>query len=135
VLRIRLLLDPDPGVRRAAARSISSGTVDVWSKVPPEILLPVLNQAIKDSVESVAAGAIKVLGVIDSPEAVSILAGALDDPRYAVRYLVLDTLGEIGPRAAAALPRLRRLEAESDGMTRITATETIEKIEKGGPGR
>jgi HEAT repeat protein len=129
VLRIDLLADPDPRVRDSAAISVRAHGTDVWHRVPPRTVLPILAEAVKDTSYSVYTGAIGILGMTGRREAVPILVRVLADPRERKQAEALRALGELGPLAVTAVPRLRQLEAGAPGPTRRIVAETLRKIE------
>ncbi len=135
VLRVGLLADPDPRVRNSAGTSVRARGTDVWRRVPPGAILPVLAEAAKDTAYGVYSSALAVLGMTGRREAAPILVSALDDPRDAVRNLALYALGDLGPAAVTAVPRLRQLEAQSYGRTKALVGNTLRRIEASGGGR
>jgi HEAT repeat protein len=67
--------------------------------------------------------------------AVPALAEALDDPDERIRHRACTALRRIGPPGRGALPALRRLAADADGLLGFLARRAILAIEEPGPLR
>jgi HEAT repeat protein len=79
----------------------------------------------------VRAAAAKALGRIEGPGAVPDLIEALADDEQEVRNAAAEALGDIGPAAREALPKLRQCLQPLNG--RESAYQAIRKIEAGTP--
>jgi HEAT repeat protein len=87
-------------------------------------LLPYHNEFVRSA--SVAA-----IAAIGGPEAVKRVASALDDEDQMVQQTAADKLGDLGPAAAPAVPRLIELTRDSDDvgfLVRHAAIEALGKI-------
>jgi HEAT repeat protein len=126
-------------VRAVAAQGLAEIAAGAPSLAGP------LGHALKDNnlnVRYYAAQALGKMGAAAAP-AVADLIGALDThpsrepnlegpPRYYkdARWVVADALGDIGPAAKSALPRLREVAAEDEAPeVREAAAKAIKKIE------
>src|SRR5205085_8420510 len=80
------------------------------------VLLPTLQQALKDKVPENRAAAATVMGMIGAKTkaAVSALGLALKDADLGVRSEAVAALGEIGPAARAAIPALLAATEQAD---------------------
>src|SRR5262249_52567181 len=95
--------EADHGARLWAAQALVKFGADAW------VAVPALRQALStfDKGLGVAEVAADVLARL-RPAAVEILGEALQDPECPARSRVAQYLGELGPRARAALPSLMR---------------------------
>ncbi len=132
VVRVRLLADPDPKVRRTAALSVSARGTGLWRRVRPGDVLPALAVAAQDTVYAVYTNAFAVMAMLGSRDAIPILIHALDDPRRLIQIQALRTLGELGTVARPAAAQVRRYRARAEYPADAIAAETLEKIEGGG---
>jgi HEAT repeat protein len=105
---ITVVGDPHPAVRRSAV--VALGIIG-----PQAVLaVPALITTLRDPDPSVRASAVRSLGemvAVDdlgpaSAEVVRVVAELLNDLDADVRLVTIQTLGRIGPAAAAALPAL-----------------------------
>jgi HEAT repeat protein len=94
----------------ASAQNAAGGKEPVAGGRPLSELIADLKAA-APATRNAAAYEIAGLGPAAKP-AVSALIEALDDPDAAVRFPVTVALGEIGPEAAAAVPRLKQMMFE-----------------------
>lgn len=120
---IRLLDDPVPDVRRAAAYALQ------WLGSAKSEATPALMRAAKDpdaDVRAVAIEALSSTNVRPPPEEfVPLLVPALDDPGYRVRRAAARALRHAGPAAAPALPGLGRALQRDDHDLRRYAGEVL----------
>jgi HEAT repeat protein len=94
----------------ASAQNAAGGAEPVAGGRPLSELIADLKAA-APATRNAAAYEIAGLGPAAKP-AVPALIEALDDPDAAVRFPVTVALGEIGPEAAAAVPRLKQMMFE-----------------------
>ena len=94
----------------ASAQNAAGGKEPVAGGRPLSELIADLKAA-APATRNAAAYEIAGLGPAAKP-AVPALIEALDDPDAAVRFPVTVALGEIGPEAAAAVPRLKQMMFE-----------------------
>ena len=94
----------------ASAQNAAGGKEPVAGGRPLSELIADLKAA-APATRNAAAYEIAGLGPAAKP-AVPALIEALDDPDAAVRFPVTVALGEIGPQAAAAVPRLKQMMFE-----------------------
>jgi HEAT repeat protein len=94
----------------ASAQNAAGGEESVARGRPLSELIADLKAA-APATRNAAAYEIAGLGPAAKP-AVPALIEALDDPDAAVRFPVTVALGEIGPEAAAAVPRLKQMMFE-----------------------
>ncbi|HVK00295.1 MAG TPA: HEAT repeat domain-containing protein [Gemmatimonadales bacterium] len=94
----------------ASAQNAAGGKEPVAGGRPLSELISDLKAA-APATRNAAAYEIAGLGPAAKP-AVPALIEALDDPDAAVRFPVTVALGEIGPEAAAAVPRLKQMMFE-----------------------
>ncbi|MBM4092023.1 MAG: hypothetical protein FJ276_21710 [Planctomycetes bacterium] len=133
--------DPEPIVRQYAARAAASLETEGTR------VIPALIRRLHDQDPDVRGEVARALGSYGRAATLAIvpLAESLSDnqsrwqaetadsnrPR-AVRYDMATALGEIGPAAASALPRLRDLSREdSDGEVRVAAALAVLRINAG----
>jgi HEAT repeat protein len=64
------------------------------------------------------------------PDALLPLIAALSDPAPAKRKAATWALGEIGPRASAAIPELRRLTSDPNPLVVMGAKDALSRVEK-----
>ena len=125
---LKLLKDPDAGVRIAAAKAL-------WKLDPKQsaAVLPVLIEGVRDQKHWAVRGrAIFVLGEIGpaAKESVPALCEALKDKYEDIRALAAISLGNIGPAAKPAVPQLRAALEDEDRDVRAKVAKALDKIDK-----
>lgn len=123
------LEDPHPLVRAFSLRGLARSTV-VASSVAPDRALGALLAAVQDSAYAVRIDALRTLGTYADAEAVAALEAALthDAPHEVIA--ASESLGRLGPAAAAAGPSLRALASdrrESEAV-RVAAVEALGSV-------
>jgi len=106
-------------VRRAAAHAVAKYGPAAGAAVPG--LISMLE---KETERGEAMRALKAIGVKNVPDLMSMLA--VRDTR--VRTFACQSLGDLGPDARDAAPKLREI-AEQDNAVRATATAALKKID------
>lgn len=106
-------------VRRATAHAIAKYGPAASAAVPG--LITMLE---KDTERSEAMRALKAIGVKNVPDLMAMLA--VHDPK--VRTFACESLGNLGPDAKDAAPKLREI-AQQDGAIRATANAALKKID------
>jgi HEAT repeat protein len=103
----------EPAVRREALRSL--GKLRERASIDPQVVVPMLLDALQDSDASVRNVATTYLGIVrDNPEkAVAGLIKALSDEDAGVRQTAAVALSSYGAQAEPAIPALKKA-AESD---------------------
>lgn len=98
----------EPAVRREALRSL--GKLRERASIDPQVVLPLLIEALNDSDASVRTVAVTYLGIIrDDPQhAIPGLTHALDDEDAGVRQAAAVALGSYGALAKPAIPALQK---------------------------
>jgi HEAT repeat protein len=125
---IRALGDRDASVRVAAATALGSLGADA------EPALPALREATEDKDGSVRSAAAKAVGEIESRARrfrTAILPGliaSLGDEEPGVRRRAAATLGDAGPKAAAAVSGLVRCLSDREAPVRRAAAEALGRI-------
>jgi HEAT repeat protein len=118
----QMLGDADPAVRAQGAFGLSRKGADAAATVPELI------ERLKDPQAGVRQSAASALGASGSADAVAPLAEALGDPEWAVRRQAALALGQLGPAAKPALPAVRRLARDPNGLVRKAAAEAEAKV-------
>ncbi len=119
---IRALADTSGSVRGLAARAL--GKFGPRAKIAVPALLRV---AAHPGEWSTLNETVKRIG----PEAVPALIHGLDDPEYPAGHVpAAVALGQFGPLAAAAVPRIRALLANSRGEARVSLAQTLWRIDR-----
>jgi HEAT repeat protein len=91
--------------------------------------LPVLIEATKSKTLTIATEAIEALGAIDRPkQTLPVLTVLLDHPDPFARAMAARALGELGPAAAKAVPRLTALLEDVDQVA-DAAEEALARIQ------
>jgi HEAT repeat protein len=95
-----------------------------------QLAVQTLLDALRDHDPLVRAQAVYSLAFVglDASRLLSVLLHGLDDPAWQVQMRAIQALGQIGPTAAAALPRLRDFLASDRYELRTTAEEAIRLI-------
>lgn len=116
--------DPDPAVRRQAARSLAA--------LEAKEAVPGLITALKDKDQGVRADAAEALWSIGPPakDAVPDLIAALKDRSPDVRYNAAGALGEIGAGAKDAVPALNACLKDRGPNVPDAARKALEKIRR-----
>lgn len=125
----------EPAVRREALRSL--GKLRERASIDPQIVLPLLVDALTDSDPSVRTVAVTYLGIVrdDPARAIPGLIHALDDSDPGVREAAAVALGSYGALAAPAIPALQNAalhDSEEDvqreaGRALVTIQEALKK--------
>ena len=124
----------EPAVRREALRSL--GKLRERASIDPQIVLPLLLDALNDSDASVRTVAVTYLGIVrdDPAHAIPGLMRALDDADPGVREAAAVALGSYGALAAPAIPALEKAshDPEEDvqreaGRALVTIQEAMKK--------
>ena len=104
----------EPAVRREALRSL--GKLRERASIDPQVVLPLLLDALDDSDASVRTVSVTYLGIVrDDPQrAVPGLIRALDDADPEVRRAACVALGAYGAHAASAVPALQKATRDPD---------------------
>jgi HEAT repeat protein len=104
----------DPVVRREALRSL--GKLRERASIDPQVVVPMLLDALTDPDPSVRGVAVTYLGIVrDSPvKEVAGLIPALKDDSPAVREAACVALSAYGAQADAAVPALQKAAADPD---------------------
>ena len=112
------LKDPDPAVRREAAKAF-------WYLAPESAAVQCnLVMALRDLDAGVRSGAADGLKHIGTP-AVPDLCAALKDPSADVRRLAADALGGVKPRPREVVPLLFEAAKDQDGAVREAAFDSL----------
>jgi HEAT repeat protein len=137
-LLVELLGSKNPETREAATRVLGELGPEAHQASPHLLaaLKPLLHS--KDSAEEhTAKTLVLTLGNIvpNAPENTSVagdeittLRGALDAPSELIRAAAAEALGNFGPRADAAVPRLSALRDEKASRVSAAAAEALKKI-------
>ena len=115
----------DPIVRREALRAM--GKLRERASIDPQIVIPILLEAIDDTDPSVRNVAVTYLGIVrDSPEKeVAGLIKALSDESSDVRQAAAVALGEYGALADPAIPALKKAANDPDDEVKREAGRTL----------
>lgn len=116
---VERLMDKDPYVRLAAARALAA------LPPAPEITLPIIEKALKDSDEETVHHALDALAAL-GPKAVPRLIDALKHEK--IRPQVLYVLGQIGADAAPAAEPLAKFLSDDNPKVVNEAALTLSKI-------
>ena len=131
--------DPNPYVRVKAIQALTR------LRPPLGLIIPLLDTALRDDGADVRAAAAYALadrirnanGVTLPDSSAAIietavlpnLVGAVSDEAAEVRRAALTALRELGPRAASALPVVRRARSDADPTVRAAATSATASLE------
>lgn len=104
----------EPVVRREALRSL--GKLRERASIDPQVVVPALLDALKDSDASVRTIAVTYLGIVrDNPrDEVAGLITALKDSEPSVRGAAAGALSAYGAQADSAVPALHKAETDPD---------------------
>ena len=118
----------DPIVRREALRAM--GKLRERASIDPQIVIPVLLEAIDDTDPSVRNVAVTYLGIVrDSPEKeVPGLIKALSDESSEVRQAAAVALAEYGTLADPAIPALKKAANDPDDEVKREAGRTLVRL-------
>jgi HEAT repeat protein len=118
------LEDPDPQVRRQAARSLAA--------LEAKEAVPGLTTALKDKDDGVRASAAEALWSIGpaAKEAIPALTAALKDKNVDVRLNAAGALGGIGPEAKSAVPALNAALKDQNEDVRNAAAKALSHIQE-----
>jgi HEAT repeat protein len=118
-----MLADPDPVVQARGAFGLSRHGPAAAEAVPDLVAKLQSPSALVRQTAALALGAVG-----PGAAAVPALAAALADPEWEVRRQAAVALGGIGPGAKAAVPALRKLDADPHKVVRTAAKEARQKI-------
>jgi HEAT repeat protein len=124
---------PEPNGQIAAADALGDFGPAAERAVPD--LIQILKNSSHDEAEvqvmSTVAGALARIapGTPSGEEAIRILTGALDSRDWFIKQDAINHLGQLGPRAAGAIPRLRALTQDGMPEIRKVAEEALATIE------
>lgn len=115
----------DAVVRREALRSL--GKLRERASIDPQIVVPLLLEALNDPDPSVRNVAVTYLGIVrDSPEKeVAGLIKALADPEATVRQAAAEALSAYGLLAESAIPALKRAANDPNDDVKREAGRTL----------
>jgi HEAT repeat protein len=116
----------ESGDPRAAAYALA----ELGPKAAPAF--DALTESLKHCDESVRSAAVYAIASIGGPEAVKRVATALDDQDWIVRETAAESLGDFGPAAAFAVPRLIELLRDTDEdpfLARGAAIKALGKVD------
>jgi HEAT repeat protein len=119
--------DESLDVRHMAVRALGNYGSEAWAAAPA------LRQALCDEAPRVARDAADLLARFGAPAA-DMLAAAVQDPQATDRAWSVRCLGEIGPKARAAIPALMGALKEEKTDLRLEAAWALLRIAP-GPGR
>ncbi|HEY3884128.1 MAG TPA: HEAT repeat domain-containing protein [Vicinamibacterales bacterium] len=120
----------DPAVRRETLRSL--GKLRERASIDPQIVLPLLFEALNDADQSVRNVAVTYLGIIrdDPRKGVPGLIRALGDESPDVRSASATALGAYGALAVSAIPALEKAEHDPDENVQREAGRALVTIEE-----
>ena len=125
---LETLTDSSPLVRSTGIQALGNFGAAAKSAVPA------LVDAVKSGDGGTAAQVAHALMRIAPDAAVLALLEKLDDTNALIRRATVDLLGELGPPAKSALPRLTvKSVADEDEQVRSAATNAIWKFNRSGP--
>lgn len=113
-------------VRTRSAEALASIGPSAQAAVRP--LIKILDRASSDRADLIAAG--RALAQIDREAAIAPLIRTLSSRFAYVRSQTARTLGQLGPKATAALPALERATKDRDPSVAKAAAAAIAKIKK-----
>jgi len=115
----------EPAVRREALRA--TGKLRERASIDPQIVIPILLQALDDVDPTVRNVAVTYLGIVrDSPETeVQGLIKALADENSEVRQTAAAALAEYGALAEPAIPALKKAADDPDEEVKREAGRTL----------
>ena len=115
----------DPMVRREAVRAM--GKLRERASIDPQIVIPVLLQALDDPDPAVRTVAVTYMGIVrDNPDTeIAGLIKALTDENAEVRQGAAVALSEYGTLADRAIPALRKAANDPDEEVRREAGRTL----------
>jgi len=122
----RAITDPDPGVRAAALKCLSSVTPQL-SRFQPAVLR-LCEDAVDDVRQKAVEAAARFWG--DQPEVVRILNRAARSPSWQLRRVALESLASRWPDAAATAQALRCGRRDPSDLVRYTATTLMASLGK-----
>ena len=115
----------EPAVRREALRSL--GKLRERASIDPQIVVPLLLEALGDPDASVRTVAVTYLGIVrDNPkEEIAGLIKALKDPDAEVRQTAAGALAAYGALAEPAIPALKKAALDPDEEVRREAGRAL----------
>lgn len=116
-----------PGGAEAAAYALA----ELGPKAAPA--MEALTDSLKHREELVRAASVEAIAAIGGPEAVKRVASALNDSDWIVQETAAEKLGDFGPAAAPAVPRLIELTRDSDENDFMVRPAAIRALGKIGP--
>jgi HEAT repeat protein len=121
------LAGEDPRLREASLQHLA----DLGEAAMP--LLEAITGALEDPHAPVRAAAVVTLAriVVDPAQAVPLLIQRLDDSEADVRGAAIMALAHLGPRAGAALARIRELQGTGEGPLQSMARAAEQRIDVG----
>lgn len=93
----------------------------------PEVEAFMLSQ-LKEGDDSMRPWAVRFLGRFDSHNVILALAGALNDPKRTIREAAAEVLGEMGPKAAPAIPALAKAMDQKGTYLSMLAGNALQAI-------
>lgn len=124
-LLIETLNDPDKSVRLATIFGLQ------WARADAKPAIPILVKLLKAGDAEVRIEIIGALSWIPCPESVQVLADELvSEQDYGVRWLVADSLSELGPEAKAAAPAMAKVLRE---LTTLQKLDPLPPVVNSGP--
>ncbi|MEX2584138.1 MAG: HEAT repeat domain-containing protein [Gemmatimonadota bacterium] len=118
---LRLLPDPSPEVRANALRGLSAAAVQ-RSLVSPDVVVPLLVEALGTDSYPVRIEAARALGTYRSPPALSAIRGLLTDSSSHLAVVAAEALGAMGEAGDSAIPDLSRLAQDPAAPPYLRAT-------------
>ena len=120
----------EPAVRREALRSL--GKLRERASIDPQVVLPLLLEALTDSDASVRTVAVTYLGIVrDDPQrAIPGLIRALSDGDAEVRRAAAVALGAYAAQAQSAIPALQKAAHDPDEDVQREAGRALVTIEE-----
>jgi HEAT repeat protein len=93
----------------------------------PEVEAFMISQ-LKEGDDSMRPWAVRFLGRFESPNVILALAGALSDSKRTIREAAAEVLGEMGPKAAQAIPALAKAMDQKGTYLSMLAGNALQAI-------
>ncbi len=100
---------------------------------PAKAAIPALMRLLTDGDSAVRGASASALARM-APDSITVLAGALQDPRVEVRLGALESLWHAGPHAAPAIPALIEAWKAGDKNVRLRTGDLLERFEGASAG-